>query len=350
MQKKVYSITKSDLSDLFSRLAGANRIFVPYEYRDTLAFAEFDPAKEASMQIGGIRQTQPLKSFLNPAREKITGGSSSGRERPVIVAGVKQCDLNSLVLQDHVFLKGDAEDPFYAFHRNNTTIISSDCTFAKETCFCLAMSGRPYPLENFDINLSQADGYFLAEIGTEKGVAMVSDYRTFFRPAKDRDLDGRERARENVCRQVKGFIEKRNTPDEQAVRGCVKRHYDNLPMWQDFASTCVECGACNLVCPTCHCFLLFDERSKHRVGRSRTWDACLYKTFARVAGGANPRKHLYERLRNRFDKKFAFFPEILDYTACTGCGRCIDACPGDIDLREILKGLVNGSWNKPPHD
>ena len=84
--------------------------------------------------------------------------------------------------------------------------------------------------------------------------------------------------------------------------------------------------------------------------RGRNWDACLYKTFARVAGGANPRKHLYERLRNRFDKKFAFFPEVLDYFACTGCGRCIDACPGNIDLREVLKGLVSGVWNKPPHE
>jgi predicted aldo/keto reductase-like oxidoreductase len=50
-----------------------------------------------------------------------------------------------------------------------------------------------------------------------------------------------------------------------------------------------------------------------------------------------------------FDKKFDFFPHVLGYFACTGCGRCIEACPGDIDIREAMKGLVNGSWNKPPH-
>jgi len=27
--------------------------------------------------------------------------------------------------------------------------------------------------------------------------------------------------------------------------------------------------------------------------------------------------------------------------ACTGCGRCVEACPGRIDLREILKELVH---------
>ena len=349
MKKSVYSITKNDLFDLFSRLARDNRIFVPYEYKDRFLFGEFDPVKEAAIQLGGIRQTQPLKSFLNPAREKILGEGSDG-SKPVIVAGVKQCDLSSLVLQDFVFLKGDEEDPFYAFHRKNTTIISSDCTFAKETCFCMAMAGRPYPSKEFDINLSQLDGFFLAEIGTDKGLAIIKDYKTFFKNARERELNERDRIRENVSLQISNFIEKRNTPDAAGIKGSVKRQYDNLAMWQDFASTCVECGACNLVCPTCHCFLLFDGRSKQKTGRLREWDACLYKTFAVVAGGANPRKHLYERLRNRFDKKFAFFPEVLGYTACTGCGRCIEACPGDIDLREVLKALVSGSWNKPPHD
>ncbi|MDP3790793.1 MAG: 4Fe-4S dicluster domain-containing protein [Candidatus Omnitrophota bacterium] len=355
----MYSIAKSDLFDLFSRLAQNNKIFVPYEYKDRFVFGEFDPSKEANIQLGGIRQTQPFKSFLNPAREKVLGQEGGSLKLApyrygagsIIVAGVKQCDLSSLILQDFVFLKGDIEDPFYAFHRKNTLIISNDCTFAKETCFCIAMAGRPYPVKNFDLNLSSLGELFLVEVGTDKGRAIIDAYKTFFKNAQDRDLNERDRMRDNVCVQINDFINKRGTPDTEAIKGAVKKHYDNLAMWQDFASTCVECGACNLTCPTCHCFLLFDEKSKQqKIGRGRIWDACLYKTFARVAGGHNPRKHLYERLRNRFDKKFTFFPQVLDYAACTGCGRCIEACPGDIDLREVLKGLVTDKWNKPPHD
>lgn len=348
MKNNLYSITKNDLFDLFSRLAEKNRVFVPYEYKERFVFGKFDQGREADIQLGGIRQTQPFKSFINPVREKILGDDEHDL-RPVIIAGVKQCDLSSLILQDFVFLKGEEEDPFYAFHRNNTLIISNDCTFAKETCFCIAMAGRPYPAKDFDINLSLLDDFFIVEIGTDKGKAIIDTYKTFFRNARSSDLNERDRIRNDVSDRINDFIKKRNTPDTLQIKGTVKKQYDNLAMWQDFASTCVECGACNLVCPTCHCFLLFDERSKMKIGRGRAWDACLYKTFARVAGGANPRKHLYERLRNRFDKKFAFFPEVLDYTACTGCGRCIEACPGDIDLREVLKGLVSGVWNKPPH-
>ena len=100
---------------------------------------------------------------------------------------------------------------------------------------------------------------------------------------------------------------------------------------------CVECGACNMICPTCHCFLLVDQSADDKFQRLKVWDSCLMKRFARVAGGANPRKHLGERLRNRFIKKFDFFPEILGIYACTGCGRCIETCLGDIDIREVLK-------------
>ncbi|MFA5085009.1 MAG: 4Fe-4S dicluster domain-containing protein [Candidatus Omnitrophota bacterium] len=362
-----YSITKSDLFDLLARLAQTSRVFVPYSCDNKKSdnirfyFGEFDPSRESAVELGGVRQSQPFKSFISPARETVMGGNEPGPKPAqrhslrsgtgrVIVAGVKACDLSSLILQDYVYLKGDVKDPFYAFRRDNTLIISCDCTYAKETCFCVAMGGRPYPTKDFDLNLSPQDGFFVVEVGSDKGREIVDSYKTFFKNCKNRDFSGRDSMRENVGLQIQDFIKKRGTPDTAAINGNVKKSYDNLPLWQDAASTCVECGACNLVCPTCHCFLLFDESARQKIGRGKVWDACLYKTFAKVAGNHNPRKYLYERMRNRFDKKFAFFPEVLGYFACTGCGRCIEACPGNIDIREVLKGVVTGKWKKPPHD
>jgi len=350
MRNDYYIITKKDLFDLFSRLCGENRLIVPYAKGERLYFDVFDPAKEDQIELGGIRQSQPVKSFINPPREKVLNSQPKDR-KPLILAGVKGCDLSSFVLQDFVFLEGENEDPLYAENRKNTLIISCDCTYARETCFCVAMDGAPYPREYFDINLSMIDTDFLVEAATEKGKALVSSYRMFFKPASSRHADIRKYNRAAVTEQVKTFIAKRGTQGTREIKGAVAKNYNLTELWQDFASTCVECGACNLVCPTCHCFLLYDEEDAHELKkRYRAWDACLYKTFARVAGGANPRKHLYERLRNRFEKKFDFFPKILNYFACTGCGRCIEACPGDIDLREVLKGLVLGKWNKPPND
>lgn len=356
MENTFYKITKKDLFDLFTRLSDSYRVMVPYAKGERLYFDEFDPGKETKIELGGIRQSQPMKSFINPPREKIQKGSDPfgvRPRRPLILAGVKGCDLSSLILQDHVFLKGDVEDPFYSENRANTILIGHDCTYSRETCFCLAMDGAPYPKKYFDMSLSPIEDYFLVEVATEKGARLVNNFRTFFKPPNYADSETRQVNRDRVSRQVKSFIDERGTKNTAEIKGAVKKNYSLTELWKDFAATCIECGACNLACPTCHCFLLFDEKApapRTAADRYRVWDACLYNTFARVAGGANPRKHLYERLRNRFEKKFDFFPETLGYFACTGCGRCIEACPGDIDIREVLKGLVLGKWNKPPNE
>jgi len=94
-------------------------------------------------------------------------------------------------------------------------------------------------------------------------------------------------------------------------------------------------------CPTCHCFLIFDEKKGDGFMRGRSWDGCQYKAFSRVAGGANPLQLRKQRLRNRYIKKFEFFPDNIDLYACTGCGRCIEGCPAEIDLREVFKKLAS---------
>ncbi len=349
MVQELYSITKKDLFDLFGRLSESHRVIVPYAIGENFFFSDFDPGKEDNIELGGIRQGQPLKAFLNYPRKNVLDQPIK-EEKPVIIAGVKGCDLSSLLVQDYVFQDGECKDPFYARTRQNTVLIGADCTFAKETCFCLAMNGAPYPKKYYDINLSVIGDNFIAETGSPGGAELINSYRMFFNAPGPRDLETRRSSREKVSKEIQRFMEKRGTKIAGEIKGVVKKNYDLTELWKDLSSTCVECGACNLVCPTCHCFLLFDQKKGQSAERYRIWDSCLYNTFARVAGGANPRRHLYERLRNRFDKKFDFFPQVLDYYACTGCGRCIDACPGDIDIREVLKGLVLGKWNKPPHD
>ena len=126
------------------------------------------------------------------------------------------------------------------------------------------------------------------------------------------------------------------TERNSAVRGA-----KDSSMWADFAQDCVECGACNFVCCTCHCFQLADGTTDGQPARGKQWDGCLLMNFARVAGGANPRAGRAKRLRNRFEKKFDYFPEVLDCYACDGCGRCTEVCTGNIDIRTVLKRAVD---------
>ena len=134
---------------------------------------------------------------------------------------------------------------------------------------------------------------------------------------------------------------RRGLSAELDLQGAVRDSFDS-PLWEDFAADCVECGACNFVCCTCHCFLLADGTCEASCpARVKQWDSCLFEGFGRVAGGGNPRARRSERLRHRFDKKFNFAPDVLGFYACDGCGRCTEACVGKIDIRAVLRRAVD---------
>jgi len=52
-----------------------------------------------------------------------------------------------------------------------------------------------------------------------------------------------------------------------------------------------------------------------------------------------PRPSLRNRCANRLLHKYAFSPQQYGMLGCTGCGRCIEACYGEIDIREVLREL-----------
>jgi heterodisulfide reductase subunit C len=198
---------------------------------------------------------------------------------------------------------------------------------------------QPHPTAEYDINLSEVNGGFLVEEGSDRGSALVEAHASLFADAKQELVSERDEKRASVVEDVEKNIRDNDIPHQDTYKGAVERQYTS-DIWQDEAKTCVECGACTAICPTCHCFLLYDQKDADSMARLRMWDSCLVKDFARVAGGANPRPELWMRLRNRFEKKFDFFPKVADIYACTGCGRCVSACPAKIDIRRVLKRLV----------
>ena len=238
-------------------------------------------------------------------------------------------------------MNGDFKDPFYAERRQNTLVVASDCTAYRPSCFCLALGINPFPEANYDVTLSEVSGGCLLTAGSPKGESFLAANGRRFEPATPAQIDQRREKREELLRSLTRKLADEGMPDKGAHQANVRRNFQS-PIWEKRAAECVECGACNLVCPTCHCFLLEDyEKAAQQFGRARLWDSCQYKSFSRVAGGANPRKKLAERVRNRFVKKFDFFPDTAGLSACTGCGRCSEACIAKIDIREILKELAS---------
>ena len=306
------------------------------------------------LTLGPARATEPVKTLLFPPRGEVSRffTEGSGEElRPEaperILVGARQCDLAALRILDNVFLEGPFEDPFYAARREKTLVISADCTEPSDVCFCTLVEGKPYPERGFDLNLSEADvkprglapDKLLVETGSEKGEKFVEKHKSRFREATDSERFARDEARKKVRANLVARVGNQQLDFPDKVRH-IARGREEHPVWDARSADCVECGACNFVCPTCHCFYLLDVEEAGGVRRFVTWDSCQYPKFARVAGGANPRPRRAERLLNRFEKKFSFFCDTMDALGCTGCGRCVEVCAGKIDIREILKELA----------
>ena len=302
---------------------------------------EWDPDRHV---LGEDRPVEPLKSLLFRPRESlgsVGGASGEASVSPQAVIGIKNCDLSALRIHDHVFLDTDPADPSYAAAREQTVLISCDCTDCRDVCFCTAVGEQPYPKEGFDINISPIARGYVIETGGERGESLASAASQCLAQADASAIEERANQRAAMAQRVAGQSAGHGLSPEMDYRKAVAATEESR-IWEEFAEDCVECGACNFVCCTCHCFLLMDGRATDESpARVKQWDSCLYANFARVAGGANPRGHRAERLYNRFDKKFNFFPQVLDRYACDGCGRCAEACTGAIDIRKVLKKTVD---------
>ncbi|MFC1809168.1 4Fe-4S dicluster domain-containing protein [Candidatus Omnitrophota bacterium] len=336
LQKTNFKVFLDNLSEQYS-------VYVPTKKKNQRFYKRYENNID-DVIVGEVRTFEPLKAFFSLARELVAEGFkeevSQDKTKPLAILGVKACDLKGFKVQDFVFTNADLPDPFYVKNREANLVISADCTCVIETCFCVAAQVTPFPQENFDINFSELNDVFLIEVGSEKGQKIVDMHPSLFTEASKEMLDEREALRAKVVGAVEENIQNNAVPMNTSFKGIIEKNYES-ELWEDEAKTCVECGACNTICPTCHCFLLYDQKDKDKMARLRVWDSCMVKDFARVAGGANPRARLWMRLRNRFEKKFDFFPKVSGIYACTGCGRCISACPAKIDIRKVLQRLVS---------
>ncbi len=295
--------------------------------------------------LGAFRPIEPLKSLLFQPREYFGPPLNGAEPSPLperIVIGVKNCDLAGLKIQDHVFRGLPPGDPNYIEAREKTILVTCDCTDCLDVCFCPVLGEQPYAEKGYDINISPVAEIYLVDSGSERGEKLLETVSEYLVAASDDLLEQREQCRESMTERLVAQAAEHGLRPGMDLAAAVRGAKDSS-MWGDFAQDCVECGACNFVCCTCHCFQLSDGTTNQVPVRGKQWDGCLLMNFAKVAGGGNPRAGRAKRLRNRFEKKFDYFPEVLGCYACDGCGRCTEVCTGNIDIRAVLKRAADES-------
>ena len=304
---------------------------------ENLYFAPLQSETVTQVVYDQARPVQPLKTYMLPPLELVSGDQSP-QEKPWLFLGVKACDLSALAILDPAF-GGDFADPHYEQRRHSSLLVSSDCTVPLPSCFCKLVGGSPYPQKGFDLNLSKIWDGFVVEVGSLKGRQLLEGHEAALKDLVKEEAETLLRIR----RETEGKLELANKAFSFSgpnVR--LSEEQWEADAWAEHVKTCVECGACNFVCPTCHCYFL-DDVTQEAFAKLRGWDSCQYTGYAMTAGGGTPRPALVERFRNRYYCKFNYLPANYSHSGCTGCGRCVDACQGKIDMRQVLTDLPSNT-------
>ena len=338
MEKRL--IKKDALSGIINKLSEQMLVYAPVKDEDNVLFKVLEKGMKPLVDYSNTRNAP--KNFFFPKTETMMRYmrtergielSGEGEEKPeMVLFGVRPCDARSFMLLDNIFDQEKYKDPYYIDKREKTTIISLACVHPPySTCFCTSVGGHPLSEEGADILLTDIGDDYLAEFITPKGEKLLGKIGDL--PAVDGSADEKKKElSENAEKEIKSTI-----PGKE-IKTWLDENFEH-PFWDTIHQSCLACGTCTYLCPTCHCFDIRDEVKGNDGKRIRTWDSCMYWLFTKETSGHNPRTSQKQRWRQRLMHKFKYFVDNFDAIACVGCGRCVMYCPVNIDIRKIVNDI-----------
>ncbi len=329
-------IKKEEWDKVLEQFLLSYTIFANIENEFGLDYEVISPQNIRRISYNKPKPATSLKSFFLPIRENVTSGRYD--EKPRIIMGAPNCDIEGLSLLDEIYLDNEFIDIFYKRRRENTILISSDCNSINKHCHCLSYDIKPYSSEKADIAINYLEGIIVLRIITAKGEDLVNRVAAELIPKENILISGIEKLQKAA--EALLVEENEGLPGYEATGRLVNESGSYI--WEKYSAHCVSCGACVTICPTCTCFLLIDKPGLEKV---KQMDGCQYPGFERVAGGEDPLRELHSRFKNRYMCKYVWKPRKFSSHACTGCGRCIEACIGKINKNEIFTELVKQPVN-----
>lgn len=335
-------IKKEKLPGIVEQLIGKTRVFGPVQKG---RYHEFELLEQSADLDLGYRNTRlSPKALFHPHSERMfeftleKGNSEAGIVKevpkdysPRVVLGIRPCDAYAFKLDDRNFVSDRFQDPWWVQRRESTTLVGLACNEPCTTCFCTSAGTGPFDTSGLDALLVDLGEGYLLQVVSDKGKELADSIQSG-QPAPE---DSAEKAA-GLKKSAEGQLGVQFNLDPVKEKSMVELF--DAPFWDEVQFSCINCGTCTFLCPTCWCFDIQDEVYKDQGERLRIWDSCMFPLFTLHGAGHNPRDQKLKRVRQRFMHKLKYYPDkYSDGIACVGCGRCVQHCPVNIDIRRVAQ-------------
>ena len=332
-------ISLDKLDALFAAIAEKDALYLPVDAKTGAQFEKWENGKKLSDALNTVRSA---KDFFFPQTENLMDFKVEGKNIEIIdtrsecedfvVFGVRACDVKSFEVLDRVFL-AEPIDTYYKNRREHGVIMSMVCTKPHETCFCHTFGIDAAEPEG-DVVCHKTDDALYMDAKTEKGEKLLAALDGVTEAADTAAVDEQKKTiRERLAKLPLAELSADSFGADKTDE------FFNDPAWSELSQSCLGCGTCTFVCPTCQCYDIRDFNTGHGVKRFRCWDSCMYSDFTKMSAG-QPRLTQLERFRQRFMHKLVYYPTNNDgLFSCVGCGRCLSKCPIQMNIVKVMKKL-----------
>lgn len=333
-------ISLENLGKLFDAVSEKQTLYIPTDREDGASeYKKYESGMKLSKNLNTLRSA---KDFFFPQTENLADFKMEGKKIEVIdvreesedfvIFGVRACDARSFTILDKVFLS-EPVDSYYKNRRDHGTVVTMACTKPAETCFCGTFGIDPTEPEGDAACWSDGESIFF-KANNEKGQAFIDSVASLLEDGDTAKLD-EVKAK---TKEILGKLPLANLSTDAFGGDTLMEHF-NSEKWAELSESCLGCGTCTFVCPTCQCYDIRDFDTGHGIKRFRCWDSCMYSEFTKMAHG-NIRNSQLERFRQRFMHKLVYFPSNNNGEfGCVGCGRCLSKCPISMNIVKVMKAL-----------
>jgi ferredoxin len=325
-----YILDKKQLEKILKAWSADYEVYAPQKARQ---FSAFLPLGSSDLTLDEPHNTRyPPKSLFLPQTEvmlKYNGQLDRLEDieleiKPRILFGIHPCDAQAAALLDTVFATEENNDPYWSNRRKETLLIGLGCNEPPQTCFCTTVGGGPFNTKGLDALLTEMEDAYFVEAFTGEAEKLFAD------------LPKASKEQEKQIKKVQQDAAAKMTPafETEELKEKLDVNFDS-EFWAEISESCLGCGVCTFLCPTCFCFDIVDE--VQRSERVRNWDTCMFRIYSLEASGHNPRPSRKERTRQRLSHKYSYWLDHAGEIGCTGCGRCVRYCPVGLDIRAMLR-------------